>query len=134
MNFAGRCERAGRSAFEATRRFADDLIARAREGGGWMQIGLIALAVVLFAAALPLTLAVLAIGLIGFLIWAWIHEFVILMNLRDGDFPGRFDKLVWSILMVLLPPIGLAAFWTYRRSRTPDPTAAAEKPARDEWA
>ena len=56
--------------------------------------------------------------------WAWVVEFVNLMGLSDDAFPGRFDKLVWIALMIFLPPVGVAAFWTFRRAHWP-----AEKPA-----
>ena len=97
------------------------------------MIGIIILALIVATLVMPLAIAILAVGLVGLLIWAWVHEFVILMHLRDTDFPGRSDKLVWSILMILLPPIGVVAFWTYRSSRTTDAPTASTKPTRDDW-
>ena len=32
---------------------------------------------------------------------AWSHEFVFLMGLRDDDFPGRHDKLIWAFCSLL---------------------------------
>src|SRR3954454_18763394 len=52
---------------------------------------------------------------------AWRHEFVFLMSLRDDELPGRNDKLVWTALMILLPPVGLWAFRAFRESRWPEP-------------
>lgn len=72
----------------------------------------------------PLTglVLLLAVGLAMFA-WAWVREFVHLMGVADDSFPGRHDKVLWVVLMVLLPPIGVAAFSIFRRVYW-----AAEKP------
>jgi len=58
-------------------------------------------------------LVVLALVL---LVWFWVVEFVTLMGLGDDSFPGRFDKLVWAVLLILLPPAGMIAFGVFRRA------------------
>jgi hypothetical protein len=57
---------------------------------------------------------------------AWIKQVTFLMSLRDEDFPGRFDKLVWAFLLVALAPIGYWAFRAYRDSHWPEPAVDLE--------
>ena len=57
---------------------------------------------------------------------AWRREFHFLMSLRDDDFPGRFDKLVWAVLLTTLPPIGLWCFRSYHVAHWPEPKPAAD--------
>jgi hypothetical protein len=47
---------------------------------------------------------------------AWKHEFVRLMLTPERSFPGRYDRLIWAALMVLLPPVGIGFFRAYRRA------------------
>lgn len=54
----------------------------------------------------------------------WVRELVTLMGLGDEAFPGRHDKILWFLLLVALPPIGMVAFSVFRRAYWP-----AEKPA-----
>jgi hypothetical protein len=56
----------------------------------------------------------------------WLREFRCLMSMADDCFPGRNDKLVWAILMIFLPPVGVIAFWSFRRAywATEKPSAA----------
>jgi hypothetical protein len=56
---------------------------------------------------------------------AWHREFRFLMQLADADLPGRFDKIIWAALLILLPPVGVVTFGAYRRSTWPE----AVKPA-----
>jgi hypothetical protein len=65
-------------------------------------------------------LVVLALG-----IRTWKNEVVTLMSTPDDAFPGRNDKLTWLVLLVLVPPLGIAAFRTYRRARWPERIVAA---------
>lgn len=57
---------------------------------------------------------------------AWIKQVTFLMSLRDQDFPGRFDKLVWMFLLVFLAPIGYWTFRTFRDSRWPEPVVEVD--------
>lgn len=68
-------------------------------------------AIVVFAA---LALAVVLFGL------EWLREFGFLMRLNDDAFPGRNDKLIWAILMIVLPPVGLWQFRSYRQAHWPE--------------
>lgn len=71
--------------------------------------------------ALPmLLLAGLAVGLLAL----WVREFGYLMNQPDEAFRGRNDKLIWALLLIMLPPVGVIAFWSYRRAHW----APEEKP------
>ena len=54
---------------------------------------------------------------------AWVHEFVFLMNLGDDAFPGRFDKLIWGLALILLGPLGLWAFRRYHAEQWPETVA-----------
>ena len=51
---------------------------------------------------------------------AWLREFTYLMRLSDDPFPGHNDKLIWAILLIVLPPVGT---WlvpqTYREAHLP---------------
>ena len=59
---------------------------------------------------------------------AWVREFLFLMNLRDDDLPGRFDKPIWAGVLIVLAPVGLFLFRSYRLSHWPEPLA---KPVAD---
>jgi len=50
---------------------------------------------------------------------AWLRQFGFLMQLGDDAFPGRFDKLIWALLLIVLPPVGVLAFWSYREAHWP---------------
>lgn len=50
---------------------------------------------------------------------AWRRELVLLMALPDESFPGRHDKLAWLVLLVALPPLGVAGFRAYRVAHLP---------------
>ena len=51
----------------------------------------------------------------------WQKEFVFLMGLRDDDFPGRHDKLIWAIVLLAFAPIGVWIFRSYRLAHWPEP-------------
>ncbi len=74
--------------------------------------------------------AVLFIGLVVAFAVAWIAEFAFLMRQPDDAFNGRNDKLIWAILLIVLPPVGVVAFWSFRRAhwssdRKPEPVGSA---------
>ena len=61
---------------------------------------------------------------LGFLIWfvrSWQRGFVFLMGLKDDDFPGRHDKLIWAAMLLFLAPIGVWFFRAYRQAHWPEP-------------
>jgi hypothetical protein len=71
--------------------------------------------------ALALLLGGMAILVLFFK--AWRDEFVHLMGLRDEDLPGRHDKLVWILFLLLMPPAGVWFFRSYRLQHWPEPEA-----------
>jgi hypothetical protein len=58
---------------------------------------------------------------------AWQKEFVFLMGLRDDQFPGRHDKLIWVVLLLAMAPIGVWFFRAYRLAHWPEPAAAVDE-------
>jgi hypothetical protein len=86
----------------------------------WWQLGLVAL----FAfMVLPLVPTVMVVALLAALVLfarAWVREFVTLMRLDDEAFPGHNDKLIWAILLIVLPPVGVWMFGTYREAHWPE--------------
>lgn len=66
---------------------------------------------------------------LGFLIWfvrSWQREFMFLMGLKDADFPGRHDKMIWAIMLSAFAPIGVWFFRAYRLAHWPAPAPAVE--------
>ena len=55
------------------------------------------------------------------------------MQVPDSAFPGRSDKLVWALLLVLLPPIGAPLFWAFRRGYGGPADDRAGKPHARPW-
>jgi hypothetical protein len=50
----------------------------------------------------------------------WRQEFVFLMGLRDTDFPGRHDKLIWAVLLLACAPLSVWFFRSYRLAHWPE--------------
>jgi hypothetical protein len=76
-------------------------------------------------------LVFLALGAVVMFAMAWLRDFAYLMTQPDHAFPGRHDKLIWAMLLTVLPPVGVLAFWSYRRaqwneSRVAKPTASRD--------
>jgi hypothetical protein len=98
----------------------------------WHAVASIVLTCLIFAAVFarpagfPLVLAGLL--LLVLFVRAWRHEFVALMSCPDDAFPGRNDKLVWTLLMVLIAPVGFSCFRAFRKAHR-IPSAARAKPA-----
>ncbi|MGE3821003.1 MAG: hypothetical protein AB7I30_16445 [Isosphaeraceae bacterium] len=80
--------------------------------------------------AFPGFLAILAVLGMALFLRAWGREFLFLMTVDDAEFPGRFDKAIWALVMIVLPPVGLWTFRTYREVRWPESLAKPE-PVRD---
>ena len=85
-------------------------------------------------AALLLAPAVLLLlvtfGLAGFsFARAWLREFTFLMRVDDDAFHGRNDKLIWAILLIVVSPVGLYLFRSYRLIQWPE--AKPISPAHD---
>lgn len=92
----------------------------ASDGGFLVAIGLaisfLLIAVLSRGAAVPVLLMLAAA--VGFFA-CWVREFTFLMRQPDQAFQGRHDKLIWALLLIVLPPVGLFAFWSYRGTRWP---------------
>jgi hypothetical protein len=71
----------------------------------------------------PFLLIACVLALLFLYALAWVHEFFFLMGLGDGAFPGRFDKLIWALVLILLGPLGLWAFRRYHAVQWPEPVA-----------
>jgi hypothetical protein len=103
-----------------------------RWAGGWLkqaegwQIALLVVVGVLVLPAMPVLLALALLAAIVLFARAWLREFTYLMRLSDDAFPGHNDKLIWAILMIVLPPVGAWLFQTYREVHWPEakPTKA----------
>jgi hypothetical protein len=97
-----------------------------REFGRWArqaeiwQLILVAVAALIVIPAIPV-LAVLA-GVTALMVFgrAWGREFSTLMRLDDGAFPGHHDKLIWAILLIVMPPVGVYHFRSYREAHWPE--------------
>ena len=91
----------------------------------WQLMVAVALLGLLFAMAtaqapiVPFALAVLIVLVL--FVKAWRDEFVFLMGLRDEDFPGRNDKLIWVLVLLLFAPVGTWFFRAYRLAHWPEP-------------
>jgi len=67
------------------------------------------------------------------LIVFWVYQFVLLMLLSDDDFPGRYDKILWVAVFVLLSVIAPFAFLWWKRAcltmRAEDRPSAGQPPS-----
>jgi hypothetical protein len=65
---------------------------------------------------MPILLLALVILLV--FCYFWIEKFVELMLLEDRHFPGRFDKIVWAAVFILIAPLAPFAFRLWKSART----------------
>lgn len=74
-----------------------------------------------------------ALLVLGLFLRAWRSEFVFLMSLRDDEFPGQYDKLIWVFVVLTIAPVGLWFFRSYRLAHwpKPEPELAGGKPVAD---
>ena len=75
----------------------------------WQMMCVVAVAaflILVFEKQLEFALAFFTISLLtlAWFVRAWSHEFVFLMGLRDDDFPGRNDKLIWVVVLLVFAP------------------------------
>ncbi|WP_406694501.1 hypothetical protein V5E97_25845 [Singulisphaera sp. Ch08] len=93
----------------------------------WQFGGIVALVTLLFTASrggpreAGFLLFLAALIVVAFFLWAWQREFLFLMGLRDDAFPGRYDKLIWTFLLIMMAPVGLWFFRSYRLTHWPEP-------------
>lgn len=48
------------------------------------------------------------------IVLAWIVYFAQMMSLADTDFPGKYDKILWFVVFVLLFVVAPFAFWIWK--------------------
>jgi hypothetical protein len=68
-----------------------------------------------------LSIMLLALGVLAWFVRTWCNEFVFLMGLRDDDFPGRNDKLIWAVVLLAFAPFSVWFFRSYRLAHWPQP-------------
>jgi hypothetical protein len=83
-----------------------------------------ALILLSFAADSPAPLILLVIAAAVLFVVTWVRDFAYLMTQPDSAFPGRHDKLIWALLLIVLPPVGVLTFWSYRRAHATEPKPA----------
>lgn len=104
---------------------------RDRLRGAWNRQPLLVRALLGFTAAIGL-FRLLGLGagfmvlgsalavLVGF-VMLWLREFRFLIDLRDDDFPGHSDKLLWGLFLIIMAPVSLWVFRSYHQARWPEP-------------
>jgi hypothetical protein len=92
---------------------------------GAIGLTVLLLGMLIFSIQGPLHLAgALAVLLAIAYALAWFREFRFLMQLPDEAFPGRFDKPIWALLLIVLPPVGVLSFRSFRRAHWPEVKSA----------
>lgn len=106
----------------------------------WQVVIAVGLSLLIFVSSvdhhgqgLLLALVVTALVLLAIMLQAWRHEVHFLMSLRDEDFPGHDDKLVWAAFLILMPPVGLWLFRSYRQAHWPEPEAIGKAAPVSDW-
>lgn len=74
-------------------------------------------------------LILLSLGLA--MVVCWGREFLLLMQIPDNVFPGRFDKLVWALAIVFVPFLGVPTFWFFRKAHWPGLGARSKPESHD---
>ncbi len=74
----------------------------------------------------------IALWLIAGVVFAifWIYQFIQLMLLSDTDFPGRYDKALWTaafLLAVFLAPFAVLGWKYARKTMVAGPTGLPEQ-------
>jgi hypothetical protein len=54
-------------------------------------------------------------------LYFWIYELWILVHQGDDAFPGRNDKLIWAVVLLILSPISVWLFRSYHAAHWPEP-------------
>ena len=58
------------------------------------------------------TMILILVGLFLLLFWLW--QLLDLMNRGDDEFPGRFDKLIWGMILLFGWVVGAVAFCLWK--------------------
>jgi hypothetical protein len=90
-----------------------------RQAEGW-QIALLVVAAVIVLPVMPLVLTLALLAALVMFARAWVREFAYLMRLKDDAFPGHNDKMIWAMLLIVLPPVGAWLFQNYREAHWPE--------------
>jgi hypothetical protein len=103
----------------------------------WQMMCVVAVAaflILVFEKQLEVVFTFIAVSLLvlAWFVRAWSLEFVFLMGLRDDDFPGRHDKLIWAFLLFTFAPIAIWFFRSYRLAHWPEPVAEPDFSLRPE--
>lgn len=62
----------------------------------------------------PLLLLLIATGFFIF----WLSQIVALMNMKDSEFPGKHDKILWLGAILIASVAGALAFLLWRTMRS----------------
>jgi hypothetical protein len=65
------------------------------------------------------SLVILCLGVLAWFVRSWCNEFVFLMSRRDEEFPGRNDKLIWAIVLLVFAPVSVWLFRSFRLAYWP---------------
>jgi hypothetical protein len=90
-----------------------------------LMIAVVAAALLMYPFSGPptgdrvLCVIVLCLGVLGWFVRSWCNEFVFLMSRRDEEFPGRNDKLIWAIVLLVLAPVSVWLFRSFRLAYWP---------------
>lgn len=91
-------------------------------------LGEVAILLIVGLFLAPVLLPILLLAVIAFagalFARAWVREFAFLMQLDDQAFPGQHDKLLWGLLLILVPPVGVWMFGSYRVAQWGEDKAA----------
>ena len=66
----------------------------------------------------------------------WASQLYDLMCRKDDEFPGRNDKVLWVLILILLPVIGVVLYWFWKpfpkgnATARPNPNATVKARAR----
>ena len=74
-------------------------------------------------------------GLILLMIFfvTWRNEFCRLMLRREDDFPGRWDKLGWFLMLTITAPAGVWLFRSFRKARWPETSVPKPSTGPNPW-
>jgi hypothetical protein len=92
-------------------------------------IALLAVLTAIPALLVGFVLLLMFAAAVFFFAQSWLHEFTFLMRVEDDAFPGRNDKLIWAILLIFVPPVGIFLFRSYRQAHWPE--AKPKSPVHD---
>jgi len=59
----------------------------------------------------------------------WMSQSIKLMSMSDSQFPGRYDKILWTVILLAAGILGAGAFWIWRASGRADQRVQAETEA-----